>query len=80
MTRAQLDLLGVRVRQWAYFYILQDKALTLDQLAPEGQVAASERFWLSWSLWLFIPLMRKGEENRIELTPDKPTFESFVSH
>lgn len=57
---AWLDEFGVRTRQWAYFYILQDRPLTLDQLAPEGHVPSQERSWLSWSLWALTPLMRWG--------------------
>lgn len=57
-----MDLLGVRVRQWAYFYILQDWPLALDQLAPVGSVPASERWWLSWSMWALAPLMKMGME------------------
>jgi glutathione S-transferase len=57
---ALFDEMGVRVRQWAYFSILQDKSLTLDLLAPVGAVPENERWWLNWSLWLLIPLMKKG--------------------
>jgi glutathione S-transferase len=57
---ATMDELGVRTRQWAYFYILQDRALALDQLAPIDGVPSNERWWLSWSMWALVPLMRSG--------------------
>lgn len=52
--------LGVLSRRLAYFHILQDRALALDQLAPEGIVPARERWYLSWGMIALIPLMRLG--------------------
>ncbi len=52
--------LGVFVRRLVYFYILPDRPLALDQLAPQDAVPPRERWWLSWSMFALTPLMRRG--------------------
>jgi glutathione S-transferase len=49
------------MRRWAYHYLLPDRPLTLDQLAPEGAVPARERWYLSYGMFALSPLMRYGK-------------------